>query len=195
MGRWSALLVLGLLAAIPARADVVATCETSSDAEQKLSACDQVIRSGDWSGPDLAWAYNNRGIAYHGRGDYARAIKDYDKAIDLDPQDARAFYNRGISFRRLGQTDRAIIDYSQAIEIDPRYGKAYYNRGIAHEALGRFDAAIQDTEKAIELDGAWRVRALQEHLAENGYDTVEIDGVYGPATRDALHACIKAPGC
>ena len=32
-----------------------------------------------------------------------RAIEDYDKAIELDPNDAQAYYNRGNSYGNLGQ--------------------------------------------------------------------------------------------
>ena len=35
--------------------------------------------------PKYAMAYNNRGIAYHDKGDYDRAIADYNEAIQLDP--------------------------------------------------------------------------------------------------------------
>jgi len=48
-----------------------------------------------------------------------RSIEDYDKAIDLDPNDAAAYNNRGFSYRRLGQNERAIEDYDEAIKLDP----------------------------------------------------------------------------
>ncbi len=37
-------------------------------------------------------------------------MEDYDKAIELDPNDAAAYYNRGISYSELGQDQRAIED-------------------------------------------------------------------------------------
>ena len=42
-----------------------------------------------------AVAHNNRGNAYATKGDYDRAIQDFDEAIKLDPADARPFNNRG----------------------------------------------------------------------------------------------------
>ena len=51
--------------------------------------------------PDFFDAYLYRGVAKHQLNDSKGAIADYDKAIDLDPNDARAYYNRGIVKRFL----------------------------------------------------------------------------------------------
>ena len=37
--------------------------------------------------PDFAEVYNNRGTAYSDRSEYKRAIEDYNKAIDLKPEE------------------------------------------------------------------------------------------------------------
>ena len=47
-------------------------------------------------------AYNGRGVAYYGKGQYDAAIKDYDKAIELKPDYADAYNNRGIAYQRQG---------------------------------------------------------------------------------------------
>ena len=36
-----------------------------------------------------------RGVAYRNLGQYLHAIQDYDKAIQLDPNDGDAYVNRG----------------------------------------------------------------------------------------------------
>jgi tetratricopeptide (TPR) repeat protein len=38
----------------------------------------------------LALALNDRGGAYYGKRDHDRAIRDFDQAIGLDPNNARA---------------------------------------------------------------------------------------------------------
>ena len=45
--------------------------------------------------PDWCWPYNNRGLAYDDKGDYDLAIADYNRVINIDPNDAEAYYNRG----------------------------------------------------------------------------------------------------
>ena len=64
-----------------------------------------------------------------------RSIKDYDKAIELDPNDAAAYYNRGHSYSDLGQYQRAIEDFDKAIELDPNDAEARTLRQRALRAL------------------------------------------------------------
>jgi hypothetical protein len=58
--------------------------------DEKIAACTRSINSGTWKGPNLAWAYTNRGIAYRAKDEPDRAIADYDKAIWLNPKFADA---------------------------------------------------------------------------------------------------------
>jgi tetratricopeptide (TPR) repeat protein len=56
-------------------------------------------------------------LAYFAKGQYERAIQDYDEAIRLRPNYAKAFNNRGNAYRKLGQNERAIEDYDEAIHL------------------------------------------------------------------------------
>jgi tetratricopeptide (TPR) repeat protein len=58
------------------------------------------------SGQNLAFAFYNRGIAYSDKGQYDRAIQDFDQAVQLNPRaitemcdSDRAFENVGALFR------------------------------------------------------------------------------------------------
>lgn len=86
------LMVLAFMA--PARADVADDCATSKDWDLKIGACTAVIRSGDYVGKDLAWAYNNRGWAYRNLEMHQRSLEEYDQAIHLDPNRHRLFQSR-----------------------------------------------------------------------------------------------------
>ena len=74
-------------------------------------------------------AFNNRGIVYDHKGEYDRAIADYDRAIELVPNDATAYNNRGVAYGKKGDYDRAIRDYDQAIRLKPDHANAFINRG------------------------------------------------------------------
>jgi sulfatase modifying factor 1 len=61
--------------------------------------------------------YNRSGSAYYNKGEYDRAIVDFDKAIELDPKLADA-YNWGVLARdKAGRQTEALIAYKRYLEL------------------------------------------------------------------------------
>jgi tetratricopeptide (TPR) repeat protein len=96
--------------------------------------------------------YMRQGLTYSEQGDYAQAIADFTKAIELDPNNATAYFNRGLAQVNLGDPEQAIADFTKAIELDPDHALAYNNRGDVYYKAGDYAQAIADFTKAIELD-------------------------------------------
>ena len=142
-------------------------CARISDPEQKLLYCSAAIDSGHLSTANLAGAFYNRGYAYHLKGNYDRAIEDYDQAIRLNPGFAVAFYAQGVAHYGKGDYDRAIQDYDQAIRLNPGFPFAFAGRGYAHFYLGQFAAAQPDFAKALELSPGYQDAALWLYLARS----------------------------
>ena len=147
-----ALVLLVSSLAAPTRAGMVEDCEQSRDPDLRIGGCTVAIRSGEWQGKDLAWAYNNRGNANASLGEYGRAILDYGKALQLDPDDAFAYNNRGVAYGNLGEYRRAIEDYDQALRLDPGYAHAYNDRAWALYLVGRNAEALSDVDRSLSLD-------------------------------------------
>jgi tetratricopeptide (TPR) repeat protein len=70
--------------------------------------------------PNYPDAFNNRGVAYLGKGLTERAIEDFDQAIKLDPNYAIAIYNRGLASQSLGRADEAARYFARAKQVGPR---------------------------------------------------------------------------
>jgi tetratricopeptide (TPR) repeat protein len=107
--------------------------------------------------PDLksdleADGYNNRGICKRALGQSDLAIADYNKAIDLNPRDARFLVNRGKEFADQGKFDQAMADFDRALEVRPNYAYAYAHRGLLFGRMSRMNDAIKDFDRAIEAD-------------------------------------------
>ena len=49
----------------------------------------------------------NRGISLANLGNYKEAIKSYDKALELNPDDAKTIYEKAISMNNLGKHNDA----------------------------------------------------------------------------------------
>jgi tetratricopeptide (TPR) repeat protein len=81
----------------------------------------------------FALAFYIRGNDWAERGEFDRALVDYDAALRMDPLFIEAFVNRGVVWARKGDLDRAIADYDAALRLNPRDGKAIRNRSLALE--------------------------------------------------------------
>jgi len=103
------------------------------------------------SGPPNGTIFHNRGNAWRSKGDYARAIADYDEAIRLTPKEAYAYQNRGIAKQALGDLDGALADINEAIRLNPALPTPLINRTVIWRAKGDFDRAIADATEAIGL--------------------------------------------
>jgi tetratricopeptide (TPR) repeat protein len=84
-----------------------------------ISGCTAVIRSGRLTQGELALAFHARGNAYGRKREYDRAIRDYDQAIRLNPNDASVFISRGLAYRALGQQAQAAEDFATAGQLNP----------------------------------------------------------------------------
>jgi tetratricopeptide (TPR) repeat protein len=103
--------------------------------------------------PKDAKAYVGRGTAWYAKGEYDRAIADYNEAARLDPKDAKAYIGRGAAWYAKGEYDRAIVDYNEPVRIDPKAVFAHIiGRGNARYAKGEYDRAIADYTEAVWLD-------------------------------------------
>lgn len=101
--------------------------------------------------PQLAVAYNGRGVAYDRLVDLDLANQDFAQAIDLNPQHALAYNNRGLIYWRKGERDLAVQDFTSAIDQDPDYAEAYCNRGEAGLHLGEWEKAKADLTAAKDM--------------------------------------------
>jgi tetratricopeptide (TPR) repeat protein len=59
-----------------------------------IEGCSEMIEEAQQAPAILALAHNNRGVAYKVKGEYDLALKDYDQAIQLNPNSASHYNNR-----------------------------------------------------------------------------------------------------
>jgi len=98
-----------------------------------------------------ALAYTNRADSRSDRGEFEKAMEDYDRALELNPEYVDALNNRGMIRGLQQQYQEAIRDFDEAIRIRPDFAKAYNNRGNARRFLGDADGALQDFTRAINI--------------------------------------------
>ena len=100
------------------------------------------------TGSNYLW----RGWACYQMGNYAAALQDYARAIELQPDDGANYTGRGWTYYQMGDYEAALQDYARAIELQPDRAFFYSERAAIHRELGHdLNAALQDYNRAIEL--------------------------------------------
>ncbi len=79
------------------------------------------------------------------------AIKAFDSAIALSPENSRAYYYRGLAFYREGQNHKALNDLQQAVTLDRKNTDALESLGAIYTDLGSFQAAGKALNELVEL--------------------------------------------
>ncbi|MGO8749241.1 MAG: tetratricopeptide repeat protein [Thermoguttaceae bacterium] len=72
-----------------------------------------------------------QGISLDKKGEYDKAIVQFDKALSIDPQSAPALMWRGHAWHSKGDYDEAIADYGAVLRIQPNLVRAYSARSNA----------------------------------------------------------------
>jgi TolB-like protein/Flp pilus assembly protein TadD len=88
--------------------------------------------------------------------DYAGAITEYERTLQLNPNDATArqwFANDTLA--NIGQNERELAELNRAVELDPLSLVINSNLGWAYIHLGRLDEAVAQLRKTVEMDGAF----------------------------------------
>ena len=94
------------------------------DLDDALDDCNEAVR---WASGNPAFL-DSRGLVRLRRGQFDRAIDDYDKALEIMPELAWSLYGRSLAHRAEGEDAKAEADLAAAIAVD---------EGIVEEA-GKF---------------------------------------------------------
>jgi tetratricopeptide (TPR) repeat protein len=109
-------------------------CGTKLNKEQNNSTNDNLSESE---------RYFYSGNSHYDLKDYASSIRDYAKAIELNPNLADAYYNRGNVYYHLKDYASAIRDYTKDIELNPNL-EAHKKRELASKKLKNSNTIVKE---------------------------------------------------
>lgn len=103
----------------------------------------------------IAWDPTNyRGWAYRGHlrsdRDVQGATADYDRAIELQPDNEWLHHSRGMLRNRQRDFKRALQDFAAVRDPSRWTGDLFFERGLAQQGSGKHELAIADYTKALE---------------------------------------------
>ena len=83
------------------------------------------------------YQFFENGKSLYEQGNYEEAIKWFDKALAIDPNQVDALNNKGFALDSLGQHDEAIKWFHKALAIDPNDYGALNGKDAALAQLGK----------------------------------------------------------
>lgn len=95
------------------------------------------------------------GIAYYKMQNYKKAIKEFDKALEiseLPKLNLDILYYKGSSLRAAGSYQMAIKVYQKILSGNKKNATAYADRALCYRCMGAYRQSLADYNKAISLD-------------------------------------------
>ena len=127
--------------------------------------------------PDNGAAHFWRGRLRAGKGEFDKALADFNAAIRLAPT-GDAYAHRAFVYQKLNQPDDALADLNQALRREPNNYLALFLRGLLLGERGNTKAAIMDLDAALEIqpDNREALQARgQMHVLRRELDDALVD--------------------
>ena len=80
-------------------------------------------------------------------GDYDKALLEFQKIIDADPQNAESIYFLGLTYFKLENHDKAIPLFEKALELDAEFKESYLSLGISYYKIKSYGLALNALDK------------------------------------------------
>ena len=117
-------------------------------------------------GPSVSKAWQFKAMSLDALNRLDEAIAAYEKALEIEGQNAVYRFNKAVLHKRAGNPDKAYADLIKAIEICPDYLEALSNLGNLLGILNRPEESLQYLTKAVEISpdaqNPWFNKAMTE---------------------------------
>ncbi len=110
---------------------------------------------------DSAQLHNYLGTVLRTQGYYPRAISEYKRALELEPNFAPAQMNLGITLYYINNLNESIAKEKKSIALNPNYPDAYFFLARSYEATDNPQLAIRNYKIFLDL--------VSEHQSYSSY--------------------------
>ena len=129
-----------------------------------------------------AWTFSAFLNAEKGRTD--AAVRDFEQAVALKPDDADSLFNLGFILQRTGKHAEALERFARATELNRFLDRAWYGMGISLVKLGRYEEAAPRFAEAARLQpmnpyAAYQLAGCWFHLGQRDKLEAEYERVRG----------------
>lgn len=109
---------------------------------------------------EIAWTHTELGECYFKNGDKELAIKEVDRALELDANLQWALERKGRILRSMNLNEESVSFLKRALEIDPENTYLHSELGESYRKLGRLKDALAEQDEALNINSSY-IRALE----------------------------------
>ena len=91
------------------------------------------------------------GYVHTDRNEYETAVREFTRALEIDPKMAVGYMNRGYVYNDMRLPTKAEQDFRKALALNPQYGEAHLGLAYALLQLRRSAAALKEADAAGRL--------------------------------------------
>jgi len=103
--------------------------------------------------PSSDGSYLQQAVALDHQGNLDDTLQILNKAIQINPNDAKAYGARGDIYVKKHEFDEAMEDFNKSITLDSNFAAAYAARGLIETGVkNQVDQGLEDFNKAIGLN-------------------------------------------
>jgi tetratricopeptide (TPR) repeat protein len=113
---------------------------------------DELCKIDDLSSQAKGHTLAYRGECFRLKGQWAKALRDLNEALQYIPEDIRTITRRGVTYVMLLRYQEALEDLNRAIALDEKDVWAIAVRGETKRRMGLYQEALNDLNQAIALD-------------------------------------------
>ncbi len=152
--------------------------------KRKLISIPYVYNNKLSTAENKAIAYYNTGVTYRMKSLYAgddwelqrkylsKAIKAYQKSLDIYPDSYDTLFNLGLAYHISGNYEGAGKCYCKAIKLVPMNYEAHYNLAVLLRKMGYYKEAFEEIDKTSTL-----ITALDENSATQQYVAILMNDI------------------
>ncbi len=147
-----------------------------------------LLNAGLVENPTSATLFEARGALYRALGYRRAAQRDFEQAVELDPERGKAWFGLGLVRQELGLSSIAVSAFERAASLDVDSAELHLSWARAHRALGQRSPAAEHYARTIELHEQHPNEGLLAEISA----FFEEEGARAPeATREAFLQALR----
>ncbi|MDC3046852.1 tetratricopeptide repeat protein [Prochlorococcus sp. AH-736-A21] len=107
--------------------------------------------------------YDKQGFKEWSNNNFSAAIRNYNKAIEIEPNNALFYGKRGNSYYQFGDFYKAISDYNKSLQLNPNDKEVFLFRGMAKQKIGFIKGACSDWKMSSALGQEFAVEIFSKY--------------------------------